>query len=123
MQSYILRALVIMMVVGLCHTAAAAPFCLEARGLTPQCIYYDAAECRKRSFQLAGVCTANLNELTLPAGTGVFCLVNSNRVTQCIYRDRASCENVAGKMNAVCIDNATVGTQPDPYRQDPNRRY
>lgn len=103
--------------------AAAAPFCVETRGIHPQCHFFDATECRRRSIQLSGVCTANLTEITLLPGIGKYCLVYSNRTALCSYADRGSCDSDALRNGGVCIDNRPQGKQKDLYRLDPNLKY
>ena len=105
-------------------SALAAPFCLEAQGTPPECIYYDASECRTRAYEVRGLCIANPGEMIItPGSTGRYCLVLSSRHAQCLYADRTSCENDAGPAGGVCMEKTPGNAQIDPYRFDPNRTY
>jgi|GEM_PF-2410292 len=102
----------------------AAPFCISIQGIAPQCEYFDAAQCQKRSYELSGICIANPDELILLSGNKAYCVVTSNRSTICAYTDRPSCEKEAYSAGGVCIDNtAPLGVQQDPYRSDRNKNY
>lgn len=102
----------------------AAPFCVQAQGIPPECYYDDASQCRKRAAELKGLCVANRAELAVTAfGAGKYCMVDSHRIVQCIYIDRASCDADAARHDAACIDAPVDAVQPDLYKQEPNRKY
>ncbi len=103
--------------------AEAGSFCLKLQGQQPQCLYDDAAECRRRANQLNGLCTANPDMLTITATNGQFCLVASAGGVICAWQDRASCDKEAEKKNGVCIDSTVQGVQPDLHRDMPGRLY
>jgi hypothetical protein len=115
--------LALFVIVSIPCAGDAATFCLQIRGIPPQCEYADAAQCRKRANELQAVCVVNTAEITLPEGIGRFCVVDSSRTAQCLYNDRTSCETEATRANAVCIDNSPIGTQPDPHQSNPGRSY
>ena len=97
--------------------AVAAPFCIENQALPPQCIYYDARECRKEAQRQNGVCSANPREVRLTPNVGQYCMVTSELVSLCVYADRGPCEDDARRQNGTCTSApqiAPVGA-PDPY--------
>ncbi|MDR3538703.1 MAG: hypothetical protein P4L71_19565 [Acetobacteraceae bacterium] len=97
--------------------AAAAPFCLQNQGMTPQCIYYDAASCQHEAQRQNADCGINRNEVTIRGGTGQYCMVTSSLVTTCHYQDRDSCLADARRQNGACTDAPAVSPSraPDPY--------
>ncbi len=105
--------------------ANAAPFCVATQEIPAQCDYYDVAQCRDRANELRGVCIANQNEIILPQPSGgKYCMVDSSRTALCIYNDRDSCEDEAFRHKAVCIEAVrNQQVQPDPYQNDPSRKY
>ena len=119
----VLRFILITSLITLPLCAQASPFCVQVRGIFPDCSYVDAVQCRKRALQLSGLCVTNPAELTVPASGKRYCLVDSSRTFQCAYPDYASCDRDAEREGGVCVDSLMYGTQPDPYGQDPNRKY
>jgi hypothetical protein len=103
--------------------AAAATFCLRQQGGQPDCLYEDASECRRRAFQINGLCSVNPDILLINPTNGKYCLVTSGRAVLCHYTDRDSCEQAAQRQSAVCIDSTQQGAQPDPHREVPGRQY
>lgn len=97
--------------------ALAAPFCIENQALSPQCIYYDASECRQDAQRQGATCSANPQEVRLTPGVGQYCMVTSGLVSLCVYADREPCEADAVRQNGTCTNApqvAPVGA-PDPY--------
>lgn len=104
--------------------AWAAPFCVRSQALPAECLYFDAAQCRRRASELSGFCVANPAELVISSSLNDrYCLVGSNRYTQCLYADRTSCENDAVSANSVCIERPVADIQENPYLLDINRKY
>lgn len=97
--------------------AAAAPFCLQNQGMTPQCIYYDAALCQHEAQRQNAECGINKKEVKIRGGTGQYCMVTSALVTVCHYQDRNSCVADAQRQHGACTDGPTPSPsrQPDPY--------
>lgn len=102
---------------GAAGPALAAPFCIENQAMTPQCNYYDAAECQNDAARQGGVCSANPQQLTLQPGIGQFCLATSGGASFCIYPDRGSCMAEAARQHGACTaaPNVAPGRSPDPY--------
>lgn len=98
--------------------AEAAPFCVETHGMSAECHYYDANQCRRRATELSGLCTANKKEVRFPSGSGSYCLVISGNVIQCLYGDSSTCNREAQKNNAICIRNPRRRSPADPFRFD-----
>lgn len=101
----------------------ASPFCAGGQGLPQECIYNDAAECRKNAMRISGLCTVNTAEVHIQPGVGKYCLVYSTLVTMCTYIDRTSCDRDAMRNGAVCIESPSSNVQKDPYLSDPNSKY
>lgn len=120
MRKTIFAALVL---AGLPAAGWAAPFCVQGQGMTPQCHYVDAVQCRKRAEEIRGLCVANPEELILSRGTGKYCMVDSSKNSMCSYVDRTSCAIDALRNQGVCLENTASTVQPDPYASDPNRKY
>lgn len=97
--------------------AMAAPFCLQSQGITPQCIYYDAALCQRDAQHQNAECAINKSEVKIRGGTGQYCMVTSSLVTVCHYQDRDSCVADAKRQNGACTDGPTQSPNraPDPY--------
>lgn len=105
-------------------SVSAAPFCVQAQGLAPECSYFDAAQCRKRAKEMQGYCVANAGEMIItPGGTERYCLVTSSRQAQCVYADRPSCLKDEVPAAGVCIERSAESIQQDPYKLDINRTY
>lgn len=105
------------------HAVMAAPFCLEVRGGTPLCYYYDASECQKHALEMSGLCVANRDEVAVSIGNSYYCLVDSSRSALCVYSDRNSCVKDAARMGGACVDSRSVDHPLDPYIHDPGRNY
>jgi hypothetical protein len=103
--------------------ASASTFCVRQQGGVPQCLYEDAADCRRRATEINGLCSVNPRLVSITATGGRYCVVTSERATECYYPERAACETEARRKGAVCIDSAAVPAQPDPHGEDPERRY
>jgi hypothetical protein len=105
-------------------SAQAATFCLRQQGGQPQCLYDDAAECRRRAGQINGLCTVNPDIMPVLPTNGKICLITSGLAVSCLYIDRGSCEKEAQrKKDAVCVDSTQQGVQTDPHRENPARQY
>ena len=98
--------------------ALAAPFCLETATVPPQCIYYDARECRREAAHQGGGCVVNPAEIAVRPGTGEFCVATSSGATNCDYSDTNNCARDALQQGGVCIPAPpqAAGNVPDPYR-------
>jgi hypothetical protein len=97
--------------------AVAAPFCITSQILPPQCIYYDAQQCRQEAQRQGATCATNATELRLTDGPGQFCVVTSGHYSVCAYLDRPSCEAEAIRQHGACAastNHVAVGA-PDPY--------
>lgn len=104
--------------------AHAATFCLRQQGGQPQCLYDDAAECRRRAAQINGLCTVNPDMIPILPTNGKICLVSSGLAVSCVYIDRGSCEKEAQRRkDSVCVDSTQQGVQTDPHRENPARQY
>jgi hypothetical protein len=104
--------------------ANAAPFCTQVTGITPECMYVDATECRARAAQLKGRCVVNPADYHIVTGNARYCLVTSDRVSLCTYEDYQSCDHDAGQTGqAACLDNVPHGEPADVFRTEPKRRY
>jgi hypothetical protein len=95
----------------------AAPFCIATESVPPQCIYYDAHDCRKEATRQGGICSVNPNELHVSTNVGQFCLVTSQQVSLCIYLDRGTCDAEAARQHGACVSSPGVAPSgaPDPY--------
>ncbi|WP_119422671.1 hypothetical protein [Desertibaculum subflavum] len=94
--------------------AAAAPFCLQATGVPPQCLFYDVAACRRQALRMNAVCGLNPKELMPPATGQRFCQVENGPVIQCLYPDRRSCDAATARRGGICIDAGDAASRPDP---------
>ena len=98
--------------------ALAAPFCMEVLGIAPQCLYYDASQCRADSVKQGGSCIPNPSEprTRSVAGSGKYCLVTSAGATSCAYLDIDSCDAVAVRQHGACyFDALGASGAPNPY--------
>ena len=98
-------------------SAIAAPFCISNQALSPQCNYFDAAECQQAAQAQGGVCTVNTAEVHINPGIGQYCMVTSSVVSLCAYPDRATCQAEAQRHNGACVaaPNIAPAKTPDPY--------
>lgn len=85
--------------------AAASTFCLTLSGMTPQCEYEDAAQCRSRAAQLNAECTVSADAVYSITGSGDFCVMHSSRTALCAYPDRHACEVEASRSGGLCTPN------------------
>jgi hypothetical protein len=95
----------------------AAPFCVQSQVVPPQCIYYDAQQCRQEALRQGGFCGVNPADVKLTEGPGQFCVVTSGRSSVCAYLDRSTCEAEAARQGGTCAvstKRVAVGS-PDPY--------
>ena len=98
--------------------AVAAPYCINIQGITEQCLYFDANECRIQAQRAGGSCDVNPTEVTLPsAGTYPYCVVGAG-YSACKFVDRGSCDAEARRLKANCVQSftASASAPPDPYR-------
>ena len=96
--------------------ALAAPFCMSILGIEPQCIYYDAAQCRADSVKQGGSCVPNPAQSHTASGSGKYCLMTSSGATVCAYLDIDSCDAVAVKQRGACyFDGSGAAGSPNPY--------
>ena len=103
-------------VLSLPQTALAAPFCMSLLGMSPQCIYYDAAECRKDLGKQGGSCVPNPEQPHAASGSGKYCLITSQGATVCSYLDIDSCDAVAVQQRGACyFDSTGSAGVPNPY--------
>jgi hypothetical protein len=94
----------------------AAPFCLSTTGMMPQCLYYDAGDCRRDAGKQGGWCEPNPGETRTGYGSGQYCLLISQGASVCSYVDRNSCEVEARRQRGACYFDAQKATgAPDPY--------
>lgn len=102
----------------------AAPFCIIKPGMSPLCIYHDAALCDQQARVEAGVCINNEDELPLQAGVYPFCVVTSQLAAECIYVDRDTCVQASlARGNSVCIRNDRRAVDSDLNNFDPNKNF
>jgi hypothetical protein len=105
--------------------AMAAPFCLTMpAGSTPQCIYFDGAQCAREATRQNGECGLNAQEVSVPpSGTGTYCIVTVGGGSTCGYGDGTDCSRVAQRQKGVCVKSAGTPpkTIPDPYAPNAGR--
>jgi hypothetical protein len=101
--------------------ALAAPFCLELQSVPPQCIYFDANDCRVEANHQHGACVANPQEVGLVPSVGAYCIVTSGGASSCTYQDAVSCSREAVHQGGVCVTApvAAAGTTPNPLQSRP----
>ena len=92
-------------IAGFADAARSAPFCAIAGPPAQQCVYFDAAECRRAAPGGSAGCVGNPIETWLTQGTQRYCVVRADRAAQCLYINRESCERAAGP-TAACLDSA-----------------
>jgi hypothetical protein len=99
-------------------SALAAPFCLQTQSIPPQCIYFDASNCRRDATQQRGFCIVNPQEVALAPGVGAYCMVTSGGAAVCAYQDIRECSREALHQDAVCVEAppGIAGNTPDPYQ-------
>src|SRR5579871_1569454 len=90
---------------GFAAAANAAPFCIEAQGIPPQCHYYDTSQCQREATQIAGDCTVDPAILKGKEGQGAYCLIDSALVVRCLYPDPNSCNAEAMRGSGICVAN------------------
>ncbi len=119
-----IRICMLMGVLLMASAASAAPFCLIKPGMSPLCIYHDAALCDQQARIEAGVCVNNEDELPLEAGVYPFCVVTSQLASECIYVDRDTCVQASlTRGNSVCIRNDRRAVDSDQNNYDPNKNF
>lgn len=84
--------------------AEAAPFCLARPDGSRDCVYHDAAECRKLADKGHARCVVNSQEIRLPANPSPYCVVTTYRSVSCWYFDLQSCRRDAVQNGGTCID-------------------
>lgn len=99
-------------------SALAAPFCMQTQSIPPQCIYFDASNCRRDAQRQQGFCVVNPQEVTLAPGTGAYCLIGSGGAASCDFQDIRDCSREAAHQNAVCVQAPpqAAGNIPNPYQ-------
>ncbi len=95
----------------------AAPFCIEDKGLSQECYYYDVNQCRKEASKISGYCAINREEVAMTKGNGSFCLVDSSLIPQCYYEEAQVCEEEAIRRGAVCFENIKK-ERSDAFREE-----
>jgi hypothetical protein len=100
--------------------AHAALFCVEAIGISPQCLYDDARQCRQQALRDSGTCLVNPKAVTSTIGGERFCVVTENGLARCIFSDVANCEREAQLGNSVCMRNINPRENQNPYRYELN---
>lgn len=103
--------------------AEAAPFCVELRGATAECFYYDVGQCRRRAAEQSGRCAVNLKEIKLPLGYGQYCLVGPDWLTGCLYPDSAACDAEARGNKGICVLNPARRGPPESFYLDVDSYY
>jgi hypothetical protein len=105
--------------------ALAAPFCLNFNnGASPQCVFYDGAQCAREANLQNAECGINGREITVPpSGTGTYCVVVSGGGTTCGYGDGSDCSRVAQRQKGACVKSANTPPKavPDPYAPNAGR--
>lgn len=99
--------------------AMAAPYCVAIQGLTTQCLYVDANECRIEAGRHGGSCVTNPAEVTLPQATNFPYCVTGAGYAECKFIDQGSCNAEAAQRGGACVQSfAATGknSPPDPYR-------
>jgi hypothetical protein len=101
--------------------ALAAPFCLETQTVPPQCIYFDANDCRLEANHQRGACVVNPQEVGLVPNVGAYCIVTSGGASSCTYQDAGSCSREAVRQGGVCVAApvAAAGPAPNPFQSRP----
>ena len=99
-------------------SVAAAPFCIESRGVPSQCWYYDVRECKTEAGKEHARCSVNLKEIMVSEAGGSYCIVDSAKRPECAYQSWESCEEVATRrIGSICFLNS-MKQSSDPYRDD-----
>lgn len=96
--------------------SAAAPLCVVAQGMTPQCYYYDAQQCRQAAQKVSGVCSSNPDEPAMAQGNSVYCKFRADKISECIYDDYNMCNRDARREGAVCVRNQRKYVPPEPFQ-------
>lgn len=103
----------------------AAPFCLIFNGGgTPECIYYDGAQCARDAVRQNAECGVNGQEIKVPpSGTGTYCVVIVSGGSTCGYGDGTDCSRVAQQQKGVCVKSEGTPPKitPDPYAPNAGR--
>ncbi len=102
---------------------SAAPFCVSSHGLTSECLYYDADQCRRRAQESSGLCSVNRAEVKFPRGAGTVCLIGIGGIAECIYPDVEACEKTAKKNKAICALNSSERSLLAPVQYNQNYSY
>lgn len=107
-------------VLGAPASGHAALYCVEAIGITPQCLYDDARQCRQQAQLASGTCMANPAAITATIGGERFCVVGFNGLARCIFMDVSNCQKEALLDNSVCMRNTQQQNEKNPYRYELN---
>jgi hypothetical protein len=101
--------------------ALAAPFCVETQVVPPQCIYFDAKECRQEATHEGGACVANPQETALTPSVGTYCIVTSGQASACDFQDAGDCAREAVHQGGVCVaaPAAPAVATPNPFQSRP----
>lgn len=101
--------------------AVAAPFCLVIPLGSPQCIYYDGAQCARDAGRQNGACQVNTTEVHVPASrVGDYCLVMPSGYSTCGYSDGAVCARDALLQKGACSRSQGAEPQQLPNDYNPN---
>lgn len=91
--------------------SVAAPFCVTfQRGVSPECIYYDIAQCRRDADVSRGRCTVDMTYMESVmqfrlVGSGRFCLVHDQSFISCMYQVREDCvADASAGEDGLCFD-------------------
>jgi hypothetical protein len=104
--------------VFLSRPAAAAPFCIEAKGVPAECWYYDVRECKTAAAKEHARCSVNPKEITVSGTGGSYCIVDSGKRPTCSFQNWGSCEDAAAKQSgSICFENSKKQSD-DPFRYD-----
>jgi hypothetical protein len=105
--------------------AVAAPFCLNFNnGGTPECIYFDGAQCARDAARQNAECGVNGNDIKVPpSGSGTYCVVTVGGGSTCGYGDGGDCSRVALRQKGVCVKSEGTPPKaiPDPYAPNAGR--
>jgi len=99
--------------------ALAAPFCLETQTVPPQCVYFDANDCRREADHQHGFCVANPQEVGLTPSVGAYCVVTSGQASACDYQDASACSREATRQGGICVASPVVPATPNPAQSRP----
>jgi hypothetical protein len=98
--------------------ALAAPFCLVAQGIAPQCIYDNPTLCARDATRQGGACEANSGAALQVQGSAQYCVAVAGGHSYCEFDDVNQCLRAAQHEHAACIAApALPAAAPTPSRQ------